>query len=48
MHTCNVSCENVDSVEENSEVPHLKSNPLDPVAQTETHIINIIMNFTHI
>jgi hypothetical protein len=48
MHICNVSCETVDSIEEQSYVPPLKSKPLDPDAPTETHIIYTVMYFTDI
>jgi hypothetical protein len=30
----NISCENVDSIKDQSYIPYLKSDPLDPVAPT--------------
>jgi hypothetical protein len=40
--------ENVDSVEGQSYITFFKSNPLNPVAPTETHRVHTIENLTGI
>jgi hypothetical protein len=48
MQACNRIWEKVDSVEGQSYITYFRSNPLNPVAPTETHSAHTIENLTEI